>query len=545
MPATTRENDPWKREVIVDGSSSTSSADGASPSPADGASPSDEHDELHQLGERIADLAASINAAEGRMMALLADFDRRGGWKDDFGSCAEWLAWRTGIKIGPARERVRAARALEDLPRTAEALRRGRLSYAKVRAITRVATPESESKLLEFARTASAARLEQRVRMWKQLSREGELTAEQVRHRNRALSVFVDGDGMYVIRGRLEPEVGAVLRRALEAAADALYRREERVGEGGRQDGRAESRMGTEASAREGARAWDAAPTPKQRWADAAGLMAERALAAGFGEDSEEGTDESGTRAERYQVVIHTEAATLAEEGEPGRSDLDGVRVAAEISRRMACDAAVVEMVHGKPEALRGKPETVHGKSETVQGNAGMTRGTANPMHGQAPSVSDMATRGPRAGGQVLSVGRKTRTVPPHIRRALEERDRGCRFPGCASRFTEAHHVRHWADGGETRLSNLLLLCRRHHRAVHEGRVRVCTDRAGLALFFTRKGRAMADAPEATGMIGSGARANLPAVASSPFSNGAGRYRDSDVPWAIEAAAREAVEETL
>ena len=442
-------------------------------------------------------------------MALLADFDRRGGWKDDFGSCAEWLAWRTGIKIGPARERVRAARALEDLPRTAEALRRGRLSYAKVRAITRVATPESEEKLLEFAWTASAARLEQRVRMWKQLSREGELTAEQVRHRNRALSVFVDGDGMYVVRGRLEPEVGAVLRRVLEAAADALYRREERVGQEVRQDGHAESRMGTEASAREGARAWDAAPTPKQRRADAAGLVAERALAAGFGEDSEEGTDESGTRAERYQVVIHTEAATLAEEGELGRSDLDGVRVAAETSRRMACDAAVVEMVHGK-----------------------------------APSVNDMATRGPSSGGPVLSVGRKTRTVPPHIRRALEERDRGCRFPGCASRFTEAHHVRHWADGGETRLSNLLLLCRRHHRAVHEGRVRVCTDRAGLALFFTRKGKAMADAPEATGMIGSGARANLPAAASSPFSNGAARYRDPDAPWAIEAAAREAVEET-
>lgn len=504
MPATTRENDPWKSEVTVEGSSPTSPADGASPSPADGASPSDEHDELQKLGERIADLAASINAAEGRMMALLADFDRRGGWKDDFGSCAEWLAWRTGTKIGPARERVRAARALEDLPRTAEALKRGRLSYAKVRAITRVATPESEEKLLEFARTASAARLEQRVRMWKQLSREGELTAEQVRHRNRALSVFVDGDGMYVVRGRLEPEVGAVLRRALEAAADALYRRGERAGEEVRQRGRVESRMGTEASARAGAKARDATPKPTQRWADAVGLVAERALAAGLGAGSEEDTDESGTRAERYQVVIHTEAATLAEEGEPGRSDLDGVRVAAETSRRMACDAAVVEMVHSKPE-----------------------------------------THGPGSGGPVLSVGRKTRTVPPHIRRALEERDRGCRLPGCASRFTEAHHVRHWADGGETRLSNLLLLCRRHHRAVHEGRVRVCTDRAGLALFFTRKGRAMADAPEATGMIGSGARANLPAAASSPFSNGAAQYRDSDVPWAIEAAAREAVEETL
>ena len=304
MPATTRENDPWKNSKTVEG--------GGSASCVDEASQSDDNDELVQLGERIADLAARINAAEGRMMALLADFDRRGGWRE-FSSCAEWLAWRTGIKIGPARERVRAARALVNLPRTSEALRSGQLSHARVRALTRVATPESEATLLEFAQAASAARLEQKVRMWKQLSREGELTAEQVRHRNRAFSVFVDGDGMYVVRGRLEPEAGAVLMRAVEAAADALYRREENGGE--------------DASVRE------QPSRPTQRWADAVGLVAERALSAGFGEDSDEGTDESGTRAERYQVVIHTEAATLAEEGEPGRSDLDGVRVSYETYR--------------------------------------------------------------------------------------------------------------------------------------------------------------------------------------------------------------------
>ena len=289
---------------------------------------------------------------------------------------------------------------------------------------------------------------------------------------------------------------------------DPLYRREENGRERVGQDERGEGVRHEEVTVRE------KLSKPTQRWADAVGLVAERALAAGFGEDSEEGTDESGTRAERYQVVIHTEAATLAEEGEPGRSDLDGVRVAAETSRRMACDAATVEMVHGKPE---------------------------------------MATRRPGASGPVLSVGRRTRTIPPHIRRALEERDRGCRFPGCASRFTEAHHVRHWADGGETSLSNLLLLCRRHHRAVHEGQVRVCTDRAGLALFFTRKGRALADAPEASRQtIHSPAQETLipaqettPAACSTALSNGAALYRDSDVPWAIEAAAREAVEETL
>ena len=194
-------------------------------------------DDLAKLGDRIAELAAGINAAEAQMMTLIADFDRRGGWKDDFGSCAEWLAWRIGIKIGPARERVRAARALENLPQTAGALREGSISYAKVRALTRVATPESEAKLLEFARAGSAANLEQMVRMWKKLSRDEELTAEQARHRSRAFSVFVDGDGMYVVKGRLEPEVGAVLMRAVEAASDALFR-----DEGGANDARAEAK---------------------------------------------------------------------------------------------------------------------------------------------------------------------------------------------------------------------------------------------------------------------------------------------------------------
>ena len=130
-------------------------------------------DDLAKLGDRIAELAAGINAAEAQMMTLIADFDRRGGWKDDFGSCAEWLAWRIGIKIGPARERVRAARALENLPQTAGALREGSISYAKVRALTRVATPESEAKLLEFARAGSAANLEQMVRMWKKRNTRG------------------------------------------------------------------------------------------------------------------------------------------------------------------------------------------------------------------------------------------------------------------------------------------------------------------------------------------------------------------------------------
>ena len=261
-------------------------------------------DDLARLGDRIAELAAGINAAEAQMMTLIADFDRRGGWKDDFGSCAEWLAWRIGIKIGPARERVRAARALENLPQTAGALREGSISYAKVRALTRVATPESEAKLLEFARAGSAANLEQMVRMWKKLSRDEELTAEQARHRSRAFSVFVDGDGMYVVKGRLEPEVGAVLMRAVEAASDALFRGE---------DGANDARPGAKARDPRIEKT-DPRPEPKQRRADAMGLLAERALAAGFGggESSATPDDESTAGSDSGSVTSNPAPARSA-----------------------------------------------------------------------------------------------------------------------------------------------------------------------------------------------------------------------------------------
>ena len=391
------------------------------------------NDDLFQLGERIVELAARINIATYEMLTLIAEFDRREGWAEDGStSCAEWLAVTTGRTLGTARENVRVAHALEDLPLTSAEMKTGKLSYTKVRTMTRVAAPETEEDLLKYAHAGSAAKLEQIVRGWKHLSRDGELTAEEARHQSRAFSVVIDGDGMYVMRGRLEPEVGAVLMRAIEAASDALYREESP----------------------------DARPRSRQRRADAAGLVAEQALAAGFG-------GESGTRAERFQVAVHTEMATLEKDGEPGRSEVDGVR-------------------------------------------------------------------------------RKTRTIPPHIRRALEERDRGCRYPGCGSRFTEAHHVTHWADGGETSLANTVLLCRRHHRVVHEGRTRMALNRLGQAVFFTKKGKMIASAPP---MTRPGRRLKplppAPPLPPGELYNGAARLVDSAIPWELEAAAREAVEAAL
>ena len=110
--------------------------------------------ELERLGDEIAELSAHLDAATARLLDLIRDFDARGGWNTGFLSCAAWLSWRVGLDPGAARERVRVARALGTLPRLAEALARGELSYSKVRALTRVATAETEERLLAVGRAA-------------------------------------------------------------------------------------------------------------------------------------------------------------------------------------------------------------------------------------------------------------------------------------------------------------------------------------------------------------------------------------------------------
>ena len=401
--------------------------------------------EAVRLGDDIAELSARIQAATYELLVLIRAFDEREGW-EGCQSCAHWLNWRTGLKLGAAREKVRVARALGALPLLSDAMQRGQISYSKVRALTRVATPANERRLLDFALCAPASYVERLARAWRRVDRATEAADDQRRQTRRHLNTWVDDDGMVVIRGRLSPEVGAVVRRALEAASDRL---------------------------RTAVAAADAAETSTvQRQADALGLVAESALAADL---------DRGTAGDRYQVVLHVEADTLQTDaaapashvsaetssravgstergeavmdrrpvaatsaprtaGHAALEDGDGLRVSAETSRRVACDAAAVVMRH-------------------------------------APD------------GAILDVGRKTRTIPPALRRALQARDRQCRFPGCHARRCDAHHVRHWADGGATRLDNLVLLCRRHHRAVHEEGFTVRLDPAGDAEFCWPNGR--------------------------------------------------------
>ncbi|MGH7313670.1 MAG: DUF222 domain-containing protein, partial [Candidatus Rokuibacteriota bacterium] len=350
--------------------------------------------EIERLGDEIAELSAHLDAATARLLDLIREFDARAGWNSGFRSCAEWLSWRVGLAPGAAREHVRVARALGTLPRLGQALACGELSYSKIRELTRVATPETEERLLAVGRAGTAEHVERIVRGWRRVDRKAEAREAARQHASRALHVYPDADGTVRVRGRLAPEVGALLVKALAAAREALY-----------QKARANNADTWQADASADP------PTMEQQQADALGLLAETALYHGL---------DPGAPGERYQVVVHVDAKVLADPEAAGQSLLeDGARVPAGTSQRLACDASRVVMRHD-------------------------------------------------AAGRVVEIGARTRTIPPALRRALQHRDQGCRFPGCGVRFGQGHHIRHWAQGGPTTLSNLAMLCRRHHRTVHE-----------------------------------------------------------------------------
>src|SRR2546422_3301308 len=287
----------------------------------------DRHSDLDRLGDEIAEMSAHLEAATARLLDRIREFDAREGWNTGFRSCAAWLSWRVGVDLGAARERVRVARALGTLPRLVHALARGEISYSKVRAVTRVATPETEERLLAVAKAGTAAHVERIVRGWRCVDRQAETREAARQHASRALHVYQDEDGTVVLRGRLAPEVGALLLRALAAARETLY-----------QQGRAKETADPPADASADA------PTRAQQQADALALLAETALHHEL---------DPGAPGERYQVVVHVDAAVLADPDQPGQSVLEGgARVSAETSRRLACDASRVVMRHDEDGRL-------------------------------------------------------------------------------------------------------------------------------------------------------------------------------------------------
>ena len=513
----------------------------------------EEPPDLDRLGDQIAELSARIQAATYELLCYLHDFDRHYGW-EGFRTCAprraaqRGLNWRTGLNLGAAREKLRVAHALAELNHLSAAMACGLLSYSKVRALTRIATPATEARLLALACCATAAQVERLVRAWRRADRAAQADGEQVLLASRTLSTRVDEDGMVVLRGRLTPEVGAVLLRALEAALEQVP--------GGGAEG--------------------AEVTLAQRRADALGLMAESALA---------GALDPGAAGDRFQVTVHVAAETLAggshisaatcrtgqaaaavvpetepvfaaaprsagqpavavvPETEPAFAaapcrtgqaaaaatpDTDPVSAAAPCRTGHAAAAATPEPdpaaiqtpATGAPVSGTVGPEAVAWQPGAGPGGAGVEAASgvieqAGGLHVSAATSRRIACDAGlvvahhAANGEVLDVGRRTRTIPTPLRRALEVRDQHqCQFPACESRCCDAHHIRHWADGGETRLGNLALLCRFHHRAVHEEEFQVVVDGAGLVQFLRPDGEPLPAVPQPPALGGRAAGAD-------------------------------------
>ncbi len=291
------------------------------------------------LIDQITELAGHLNAAQARWLALIAEFDRRKAWAEwGVKSCAYWLNWKCGLDLGAAREKLRVAHALECLPRIAESMAAGRLSYSKVRAMTRVADESNEEYFLNIALHGTASHVEKLVRSWRRVKESQELTREQRQFAGRALTWFHDDDGSLVIRARMTAEAGAVFLKALGAAEDSFPPKN----------------VSAETSL-------DPVQPRRALRADALALMSESFLASGP-------QDLAG--GDRQQIVVHVDAETLKHD-HAGRCELEhGTAIAAETARRLSCDASRVTIIENE----RGEP---------------------------------------------LNVGRKTRTIPPAISRAL------------------------------------------------------------------------------------------------------------------------------
>ena len=368
--------------------------------------------------DELATLSAHLSAATARMVDLVWTMHENGDV--DGGELAGFLAFRCGINGREAREYLRVAEALHELPATRAAFSRGELTFTKVRALTRVATASSEERLLELAGALTASQLERALRVYRRI------TTDEARatHELEYVDYHFEEDGSLYLRARLAAEDGTVLVKALDAARERVFERR-------RQERAAAER---EADAHDTSMHVDAPQRPVR--VEALAEVAQASLAA---------TDEPGL--ERARLVVHVDAGALGSDGD-GRAELeDGPVIAPETARRFGCDAELVARVERD--------------------------------------------------GLLVSVGRKRRTVPPALRRLLEARDdETCCFPGCErTRHLQAHHRRHWADGGETSLDNLVLLCFHHHRLVHEGGYTVEDDGADGIRFRNRRGVLTANLP--------------------------------------------------
>ena len=359
------------------------------------------------------------------------------------GSCAQWLSWKCQMSSGTAREHVRVARALRDLPVIRARFAAGRLSYAKVRALTRIAAPATEAGLAGLAGPMTANQLERFARAHRQVTAAGDADA-RVRRR---LAWRFEEDGSLSGTFRLPPLAGAVLLKALRAACADLagdppadvsaetpaadrgnacrgHAGRGRLVAAGRRSGR--RRTWLTGWSRWPSRSWPGrSPGPMTRrstrwWCTPAPACSP--------------SRRSGAAGRRFRGNAPAPARVPGDPADPARCHVeDGPAISVSTAQMVACTAALSWMTHGD-------------------------------------------------GGAVLALGRRRRRPSSAIRRAARERDHGrCRFPGCESRRTDLHHIQHWVNGGRTDLDNLISLCPWHHKVVHDRGYTIAAPPGGAA----------------------------------------------------------------
>lgn len=380
-----------------------------------------------RLGKEITELYGYINAATAQLLTMIREFDQDGLWQlGGICSCAHWLNWQCGIGMNAAREKVRVANALGDLPKIGASFASGEISYSKVRAMTRVATPDNEDYLLQIARHGTAYHVETLVRKYRRAKKLQETGDAQKQHDSRSVHFYYEPDGSMVIKARLPAEKAQLILKAIELAMEQTDPPETDVSAETSGVETSDNELKPVSQRKEG---WD------QQRADALANIAESYLANG---------PASSSTADRHQVVLHVSAETLTDREGHISYLQDGPHVSAETSRRLCCDAGISVLTEDED-------------------------------------------------GTPLNIGRKSRIIPPAMRRALKARDEGCQFPGCTLKhYIDGHHIQHWSKGGETSLANLVQLCRHHHRLVHEGGFSCTKNTEGKVEFKNPKGQLIA-----------------------------------------------------
>ena len=441
---------------------------------------------------RVCALAGHLASATCRWLLLLGEYDSRTGWAGPgLRSCAQWLSWRCGLSMPAARQHVRVARALRSLPRVRSEFAAGRLSYSKVRSITRIATPELEDSLVDLALTLTAAALDQVVAGYR---RTAALNDRPSGRPARSTNWHWDDDGSLVVRLRLAPEEGALWLAAVEAMQHQLD-----------SSGVKNDPAGSPDPSDDLCGADDTAAAYKCSRTDAVVAMAATALATGP-------IDASGS--DRYEVVIHADLDQIlgttdkhnhddhvhhdhghqqptnvtADSSDHSHDNQDKGACADDIT----CEACAREQPLPARALVRGRchlrdgpcvhPATVH--------RLACDAALRLIIHGPDGSPKDS--------------GRRIRLAKGDLRRRLEERDqRRCQFPGCHhTKFLQAHHIVHWAHGGRTDLDNLILLCSHHHRLLHEHGYTINIVSPGRFTFHRPDGTHIDRAPALAGAPG-------------------------------------------